>query len=254
MVNITIITIVFNGVNTIEYTIKSVLNQSYSFIDYIIIDGNSNDGTIDIINKYQNKLKKFISEKDNGIYDAMNKGLDLIQNDDELILFLNADDYLINTNVIADFVSCYTGSDFIYGKVKYENDMKFVINGQLESFKTLYKGMIQHQATFCKKRVFKVLGNFDTNYKIVSDYDFAIKVFKSNFKISYFNNIVSVMKMGGVSSNQAIKMHIEKLMVIKDHYKFTVFLQYFIFIFILDIIKSSFYCLSHVKRIYNVRK
>ena len=146
MVNITIITVVFNRVNTIEKTIKSVLSQSYNYIDYIIIDGYSNDGTIEIIEKYKSNFKYFISEKDKGIYDAMNKGLNLVQNDD---------DYLIDNDIISNFAANYNGSDFIYGNVKYENDQKYVINGQQESFASLYKGMIQHQATFCKKIVFK---------------------------------------------------------------------------------------------------
>ena len=248
MVNITIITVVFNRFNTIEKTIKSVLNQSYNFIDYIIIDGNSNDGTIEIINKYKSKLKYFISEKDNGIYEAMNKGLNLVHDDDSLILFLNADDYLIDNNIISHFADFYNGFDFIYGKVKYQNDKKFVINGKIESFESLYKGMIQHQATFCKKRVFKILGNFDTNYKITADYNFAIKVFKSNFRISYYNKIISVMKMGGVSSNQAFKMHLEKLSIIKFQYNTTIFLRYLFLIFMIDIIKSSLYFLFYSKR------
>jgi len=249
MIKITIITVVFNRVNTIEKTIKSVLNQTYSFIDYIIIDGNSNDGTIEIINKYQSNFKYFISEKDKGIYDAMNKGLNLVQNDDEFILFLNADDYLIDNSIISNFVASYNGSDFIYGKVKYENDKKYVINGQQESYESLYKGMIQHQATFCKKIVFKTLGNFDTNFKITADYNLAIKIFKSNFKISFFNKVISIMKMGGVSSSQAFKMHIEKLNVIKNHYKTTIFLRYLLFIFLVDILKSSLYSLFYFKRI-----
>jgi glycosyltransferase involved in cell wall biosynthesis len=248
MVNITIITVVFNRVNTIEKTIKSVLNQSYNFIDYIIIDGNSNDGTIKIINKYQNKLKHFISEKDNGIYDAMNKGLNLVQNDEQFILFLNADDYLIDNHIISNFVSSYSGADFIYGKVKYVNENKYVINGQQESFESLYKGMIQHQATFCKKIVFNTLGHFDTNYKITADYNLAIKILKSNFKTSYYNNIISVMKMGGVSSSQSFKMHLEKLSVIKNHYNTTILLRYLFFIFLIDILKSILYSFFYSKR------
>ena len=238
MVKLNIITVVYNRVNTIEKTILSVLNQKYTNIDYCIIDGKSNDGTCEIIEKYIKHIKIYISEKDHGIYDAMNKGISMVNDKNSLILFLNSDDFLVDDNILFNLFQNYNNEDFIYGKVCYVNKNKKIIFGKQEKYETLHKGIIQHQATFCKKSVYDYLGNFNLKYKITSDYDFSIKVFKSNFKIFFFDHVVSVMTSGGVTTKYPLKMHSEKLNVIRSHYNIGFVMSYFFTCFLLDYIKS----------------
>lgn len=217
---INVVTVVFNSQNTIEQTITSVINQSYNNVDYYIIDGMSTDNTISIIKKYNSFITKFICEKDLGIYDAMNKAIDLIKDDNSYILFLNADDYFISNDVLENIVQYFDNSDFIYGKVflKDASSEFGTYIGKEQSYRSLPHGMIQHQATFTKKSLFLKLGYFDLKYRIVSDYDFALKVFSGDFKTKFINETISVMGMGGVSSAQALTTFNEKIISLKKHY------------------------------------
>jgi glycosyltransferase involved in cell wall biosynthesis len=217
-IQVTIITVVLNCEKTIERSILSVINQTYKKIEYIIIDGLSKDNSVNIIKNYESKLKYWISEKDMGIYDAMNKGISVIDNKDSYILFLNADDYLLNETIIETFVAGIDNADFVYGKVLSVDDSTSVILGNKLKLETLPFSMIQHQATFTRKALFDKLGMFDTKYKIAADYDFAIRVFKSNSKIQYIDLIVTVMQMGGASSKLYHTTFYEKKIIIKKYY------------------------------------
>lgn len=189
--SISIITVTYNCVQTIEETIRSIINQSYKNIEYIIIDGQSNDGTIDVINKYRNYISYFISESDEGIYDAMNKGLKIAQGD--YVLFLGADDHLISENILSEISTILiTNTQLIwYGNVyrPYNND---IYCGKFCKYKLAVKN-IPHQGIFYPKNIYKNK-TYDTKYKIFADYHYNISLFSTNvFKyidktISYFND------------------------------------------------------------------
>lgn len=165
---ISIITVVYNDIENIEKTILSVLNQDYKNFEYIIIDGNSTDGTVDIIRKYENKLSFFISEPDGGIYDAMNKGLKHSSGD--WIIFMNSGD-LFNTN---DVLSVF------FNKVSYKNNIGIVYgyplnkagnkirSHSLTKVNLFFERTICHQAIFAKKETF-INNLFDINYPVVAD-------------------------------------------------------------------------------------
>lgn len=195
---IIVVTVVYNGDKTIEKSIKSVINQTYSNYKYFIIDGNSHDDTISIVSKYKSNLDLFISESDAGIYDAMNKAINLVNNENAFIIFLNADDYLFSSSSLENISIQLKGHDFVYGKVLLFNEQKdqYFPAGREMNFTNLPFGMIQHQATFTRKALFSDLGNFDCSYQIAADFDFAIKVFKEGYKIKYIDEVVSVMKLG----------------------------------------------------------
>jgi glycosyltransferase involved in cell wall biosynthesis len=216
---ISIVTVVHNGGLTLEQTIKSVLNQTYKNIDYLIIDGASTDRTLNIIKQYESHLKYWISEKDNGIYDAMNKGIKAVVDKNSFLLFLNADDYLYDNSTIKNIVSEISDEDFIYGKIQSIGDSVSAYLGQELTFKELPVNMIQHQATFVKRKLFDELGLFDTSYKIAADYDFAVRVMISDFRHKFVNEIVSVMRMGGTSSQAYKTTFSEKSKIIKIHFK-----------------------------------
>jgi glycosyltransferase involved in cell wall biosynthesis len=216
---VSIITVNYNSGSTIEQTIKSVINQTYLNINYIIIDGGSQDDSLNIIQRYKSYLKYWKSERDNGIYDAMNKGIKAISEYDSYILFLNADDYLYSNSTIERIVSYFDNEDFIYGKILSIGESIQVFLGKELTLNDLPINMIQHQATFIKRSLFEELGNFNVSYKIAADYDFAVRVMKSNYKYKFVNEVVAVMRMGGASSKIYQTTFREKSQIIKIHYR-----------------------------------
>ena len=173
---LTIVTVSYNAAFTIESTILSVINQTYSNIEYIIIDGGSIDGTIDIIKKYDDKIAYWISEPDNGIYDAMNKSINFLKGD--WILFLGADDILYSTDVIQE-VSGYLKSDNIiyYGNVVF-CPSKAYYGGKFNKFSIVSRN-ICHQAIFYPRIVFDKY-RYETKYPVYADYNLNITCFGDN--------------------------------------------------------------------------
>lgn len=208
-----IITVCFNSDETIEETIKSMINQDINDYEYIIIDGGSTDKTLEIVKRYEDKFNniKWISEKDDGIYNAMNKGLSMCTG--ELIGFLNSDDYYENNilkKVYEDFKK--VDADIIYGSSRliYTNGNNKIIRAEkpIENItrNTLKKGMgFIHQSCFVKKEVFDSIGQFDEKFKTAADWDFIIRAFNSNFKFFKTNYIISYFSKDGVSSKCHIK-------------------------------------------------
>lgn len=198
---ISIITVCYNSENTIEDTIKSVLNQTYKDFEYIIIDGNSKDSTLNIINKYTNDNRiKVVSEKDNGLYDAMNKGIILATGD--LIATINSDDVLYDKNVFNTVVNNYDENfDVFYGDVLYlDNKLDKTIRNYISGEKTSDYWCPAHPSMYVKKEVYKNLGLYNINYKICSDYDFMVRCNSNNIKFKYIKQYLVKMRYGGKSN------------------------------------------------------
>jgi len=204
---ISIITVSLNSVKTIEKTILSVLNQTYKNIEYIVIDGGSTDGTIDIIKKYDDRISYWISEKDNGIYDAMNKGTGIAKG--AYLNFMNSDDYFINDNIIYEIIPLIKNSDIIYGdvEVRYKN---FKVIKKEPTPKYLWMGPVNHQSSFIKKETLKKYG-YNTNNPIVADFEFFLNVYYHNGKIIKINKTIASFFNGGISQKNDLR-------VIKDCY------------------------------------
>ena len=213
---ISIITSVYNNASTIEDAIKSVLSQTYTNIEYIVVDGASKDGTTEIIRKYENQISKFVSEKDKGIYDGLNKGVDLATGD--VIAFLHSDDIYENENVIADVVKLFetTNTDSIYGDLVYvdKNDTNKIFrywkSGEY-TFKKLCNGwMPPHPTFFVKREFYEKYGKFDLSYGIAADYDFMLRMLgKYKITTAYLPKVLYKMRVGG-ASNRSIKNIIQK--------------------------------------------
>ncbi|HIF9375650.1 TPA: glycosyltransferase family 2 protein [Photobacterium damselae] len=202
---VSIITVCYNSEKTIEDTIKSIAEQTYKNIEYIIIDGGSKDKTNDIVNKHKNIFSIHLSEPDNGLYDAMNKGIKLATGD--LIGILNSDDILYDKNVIENIVLNIGDYDGIYADVGfYDQDLvKKTRHYSSDNFvkEKFSRGfMPAHPSFYVRKEHYKTVGDYNLNYKIAADFDMLLRLFNlSNVKFKYLNQEVVKMRIGGVSTS-----------------------------------------------------
>lgn len=205
---ISIVTVCFNSEKTIEKTIKSIISQTYKEIEYIVIDGNSNDDTLNIIHKYKNHVDTLISEPDNGLYDAMNKGIKLANG--EVVGILNSDDLYTNDNVIKNIMSYFNNDsvDLVYGNIKYfKNDDVNTITRNWRSSKFISGSFLKgwhppHPALFVRKKVYNLYGVFDLNFEIASDFDLMLRFFEYyKLKSLFIDKSLVLMRAGGVSGN-----------------------------------------------------
>lgn len=199
---ISIITINFNNADGLEQTIKSVINQTYKEFEYIIIDGGSTDNSVEKMNSYSDFITYSISEKDEGIYNAMNKGLK--EANGEYLLFLNSGDSLINDTILQEVMEAGLNHDLVYGDLLFFNEEKeweWVLPEKL-TFSYFYKFSIAHPSTFIKSKLFQQFGSYDENLKIVSDWKFFLLVTtKYNCSYKHLDKIISKYNFSGLSSN-----------------------------------------------------
>lgn len=205
---ISIITATYNSEKTIEDTIKSILKQTYTNYEHIIVDGLSTDNTIEIVKKYEDKYKgklHYISEKDTGIYDAMNKGIKLATGN--IIGILNSDDMYANEKVLEKIVNKFeeTNCSGTYGNLIFMDEETMSKPQRIWKSK---KGNMNlgwhpaHPTLYLKKEVYNKIGLFDLQYRIVADYDFMLRVMKDNsIKLEYIDDYLVYMRVGGVSTN-----------------------------------------------------
>ncbi|MBS7255460.1 glycosyltransferase family 2 protein [Flavobacterium branchiicola] len=208
---ISIITVVYNNERTIRDAIQSVIGQSYKNIEYVIIDGKSKDNTVSIIKEYEDKLGYFISEKDNGLYDAMNKGVQSATGD--VIGILNSDDLYQDSDVIADVMEQFLADsylDILYGNLVYvKSDDTNVVVRNWKS-KQYYNNFFEngnvppHPSLFVKRSVYDKAGVFNLDYKLAADYELMFRMLKKHtFKIRYIDRLIVKMRLGG-ATNQSI--------------------------------------------------
>lgn len=195
---ISIITAVYNRKYTIEETINSVLNQNYEYIEYIVIDGGSTDGTLETIIKYDDYIDCLISEPDKGVYDALNKGIAHAHG--EWIYFLGADDKIFDQNVLKNVFSTPQKGKFLYGNVDLGNTGR-KYDGSFSKRKLIFNNICQ-QAIFYHRDLFKELGYFDLKYPLLSDWFFNMKAFSlKSTKPTYINQTIAIYSMNGMSSH-----------------------------------------------------
>lgn len=215
---ISIVTVVFNGEKFIESAIKSILNQSYKNIEYIIIDGNSTDSTVEIINKYDSQIDYWVSEKDTGIYDAMNKGISFCSG--EFIGILNADDYysLETCEKIKDAILTHSNIDIFHGNIEHVTaEGKTISVAVPKSEKMLKSGMVlRHPSCFISKKWYHKQGAYDRKLKIASDYKFLYHSHKNGAKFKNLDILTTFMREGGISDIQAKQGWKEVISIAKE--------------------------------------
>jgi glycosyltransferase involved in cell wall biosynthesis len=217
---LSIITIVYNNVRDIERTILSVLNQTYTNLEYIIIDGESTDGTLQIINKYQHKISRLVSEPDKGIYDAMNKGLALASGD--YVLFMNSGDEIYSAETVEKVFACEPDADIYYGETEMY-DQQWQSLGQRRhqapekfTWKSFQLGMsVSHQAIYIKRSITEP---FDTKYQLSSDIDWIIRAAKKAGKIVNTHSYVAKYMVGGMSKAKHKQSLLERFDIFTKHY------------------------------------
>lgn len=205
---VSIITVVRNNATTIKDAIDSVLSQTYENIEYIVVDGASTDGTVGIVKSYGDKISKFMSEPDKGLYDAMNKGVKLATGN--IVGILNSDDFYIDEFVCERVVKEFEekGVDSVYADlvfVKPENIdrvVRYYDSSHFSPSKFAYGWMPAHPTFFVKKDIYEKYGLFKTDYKIAADYELLTRFLaKNRITYSYLKEPIVKMRMGGASTS-----------------------------------------------------
>lgn len=204
---ISVVTVVYNCVNTIQDCIESVLNQDYDNIEFIIIDGGSKDGTVDVVKKYESRITLFVSEKDNGIYDAMNKGVKMATGD--VVGILNADDFFYSNDTISKIAREFvndpaldaTIADIVFVNSVNDRIVRHYNAKKWRPARFAWGYMPPHPSFFCKRYLFDKLGYYKTDYKIAADYELLIRyLYVNKINYRYLPMITTRMRMGGVST------------------------------------------------------
>lgn len=257
---ISVITTVFNGEKTIEHSILSVLKQAYTNVELIIVDGLSADGTMDIVRRYAriDDRIKYLSEKDTGIYNAFNKGIQMSSGD--IVIFINSDDFLasnalqkINKNFDINTKSIFAGGlTIINSNEKYS---KKIYRSRIKEFSVTNPSVLTIGVSF-KKEVFHEIGYFDDSFRICADVDFIYRCLKRGVKIQYSDVLISFMREGGISSNpkyevlkkkEQLRAHIKNTDRLDLTYAFTLMIKLTKTLLLNTLFKSS---LVRRKRMY----
>ena len=211
-IKISLITVVYNAQNSIRRCIESVVAQNYTNVEYIIIDGGSTDGTFQIIEQYKPYIDIFLSETDNGIYDAMNKGLQLATGD--IVGTLNSDDFFADNDVLSHIAKAFeqNNTDIVYGNLDYI-DLKGKIirkwkSGEYKEGLFNWGWMPPHPAFYCKRKLFEQLGAYNLQYGTAADYELMSRFIHLN-KIStyYLNKTIVKMSLGGASNKAFVNRY-----------------------------------------------
>jgi glycosyltransferase len=211
---VTIITACFQSEETIAATVESVLSQTWPNIEYLVIDGGSRDQTLARIEPYRDRIAKIVSEKDQGIYDALNKGISLASG--EIIGFLHSDDRFAHPRAVENLVKAVLQdqSDGVYSDLEYirtkGSEESVLRHWRSEPFQSglLARGwMPPHPTLYLKRKVYETLGGFDLRYAIAADYDFILRAFqRSDFRWSYLPEVTVQMRVGGASNRNFEQM------------------------------------------------
>lgn len=217
---LSVITIVYNNVRDIERTLLSVINQDYQPIEYIIVDGLSTDGTLDVIHQYQSRISKLISEKDKGIYDAMNKGLAAATGD--YLLFMNSGDEFYDVQTVSRVFATAPDADIYYGETEMMNDRLESLGRRRHhapekfTWRSFKFGMsVSHQAIYIRRAIAEP---YDLQYQLSSDIDWIIRAAKKAQKIVKVEGYVAKYLVGGMSKARHRQSLKERFDIMKRYY------------------------------------
>lgn len=205
---VSIITSCYNREKTIGQAIESVLAQDYPDIEYIVVDGASKDGSLEVINRYRNRIDRIVSEPDKGMYEAINKGIRMATGD--IVGLLHSDDFLYATDTISRIAKRFeeTGADFVYGNglfVDAADTGKVVrnwIGGTYSKWKVRHGWLPLHPTCYIRKECMDRLGTYDESYRIAADSDLLFRyLYEADLKVEYLDEYIVRMRMGGLSTD-----------------------------------------------------
>ncbi|WP_353121511.1 glycosyltransferase [Dysgonomonas capnocytophagoides] len=226
---LSIITINYNNSEGLERTINSIINQSFSDFEYLVIDGGSTDGSVDVISKYSDKISYWISEPDSGVYNAMNKGIK--RSLGEYVLFINSGDLLHNNDVLTEVFKRNIDNDLIYGdlcRTFPDGHSDFVQMPDFVGCDQLMEATLTHPTTFIRRSLFEKYGLYREDLKIVSDWAFFLKIIVfSNVSRTHLPIVISIFDMGGMSSSQANLVQAERQKVISESFSYELYNIYY---------------------------
>jgi glycosyltransferase involved in cell wall biosynthesis len=225
---VSLITVVYNGEALLADTLQSAINQSYKNIELVIVDGGSTDHTLTVARQFQPYIGALISEKDKGIYDAMNKGIQLAKG--EWLYFLNVGDSFYDNQVLNDiFSKDVSAFDLLYAKVQTINEptgINYITGSEvgIEDFYTRFP--VCHQATFTRKAAFNTIGLYDLRYKMVADHQWFVRMFKADpGKTHFINRLVAFYDIQGTSYKKRMQSQQELLAYGKELFPVTAWLR-----------------------------
>jgi len=203
---LSIVTAVFNSRDTIAHALESLITQTYPYIEPVVIDGGSTDGTLETLQAHRDRLGVLVSEPDSGIYDALNKGVRMARGD--VVGFLHADDLLAAPDALARVAAAFEDPavDGVYGDLLYvrRNDSERVLRhwraGRFSHGKLAWGWLPPHPALFLRRQVYERFGLFDTTYRIAADYDFMLRVLNGGIRVEYLPGVLVKMRVGGMSN------------------------------------------------------
>jgi glycosyltransferase involved in cell wall biosynthesis len=234
-IKITIVTIVLNDIQNIEKTIQSVVSQDIK-LEYTIIDGGSTDGTFEVIEKYKDKIDTVVSKKDSGIYNAMNKAIDMANG--EWICFMNSGDMFYDSNVLKGVLPNLDDSvDIVYGdwEVRYASKRKIVKTDM--SIQDIWKGMVfSHQSCFVKKNILKQY-SFNESNRITADYELFYTLYKANKNFSYLPMIIASVSAGGISDRKRIASIVSRWNIVDKSFGVNI---YYLKLIVVELVKLPF--------------
>ncbi|MFC3199657.1 glycosyltransferase family 2 protein [Parapedobacter deserti] len=217
---LTVITVVYNNVRDIERTIASVVQQTYPAIEYLIIDGGSTDGTVDVIRRYEDRVAAWVSEPDKGIYDAMNKGLAMANG--EYVLFMNSGDEIYSPNTVAEVFGSAPGADIYYGETEMYDEhweslgLRRHAIPERFTWRSFRYGMnISHQAIYIRRAI---TGPYDLQYQLSADIDWIIRAAKQAKTIVNTRRIVAKYLVGGMSKKRHWRSLRERFRIFSKYY------------------------------------
>ena len=219
---ISVVTVVYNSAALIENTVKSIINQSYSHIEYIVVDGGSTDGTIDILNRYKKNISTLISEPDHGIYDAMNKGIRLATGD--FVVFINSGDKFTSPDILENIFSNPDAAqaDVIYGDTDITDSEGNIIHSRRHrpperlNWKSFKRGMLVCHQSFIARR--NLIDSYDLTYRYAADFDWCIRILKKSKSVHNSRQVISLFLEGGQTRKTIVPGLKERFRIMRHHY------------------------------------
>lgn len=219
---ISVVTVVYNSAALIENTVKSIINQSYSHIEYIVVDGGSTDGTIDILNSYKKNISTLISEPDHGIYDAMNKGISLATGD--FVVFINSGDKFSSPDILEKIFSNPDAAqaDVIYGDTDITDSDGNIIHSRRHrppetlDWKSFKRGMLVCHQSFIARR--NLIDSYDLTYRYAADFDWCIRILKKSKSAHNSRQVISLFLEGGQTRKTIVPGLKERFRIMRHHY------------------------------------